>query len=78
MSIIFLPAILGTQMAAPILWAPGIFGFFLLEEKPYVHEIPLFRGRGGFAEGGGIPFIYLFIFLGDSEVHSFWGVIAFP
>ena len=31
MSLIFLPAILGPKMAAPILWAPGIFAFFLQE-----------------------------------------------
>ena len=26
MSVVFLPAVLGPEMAAPILWAPGIFG----------------------------------------------------
>ena len=31
MSIKFPPVILGPEMAAPILWAPGIFGFFLVE-----------------------------------------------
>ena len=34
MSIKFPPAILGPEMAAPILWAPGIFWFFLLEKPP--------------------------------------------
>ena len=34
-------------MAAPILWAPGIFlGFFLLK-NPHAHKIPPFRGGGG-------------------------------
>ena len=46
MSVNFPPAILGLEMAAPILWAPGIFWFFLLE-KPHAHEIPRFRGGGG-------------------------------
>ena len=56
MSIKFLPAILGPEMAAPILWAPGIFWFFLLE-NPDAHEIPPFGGGGGvlrfFRRGGG-------------------------
>ena len=34
MSIKFPPVILGPEMAAQILWAPGIFGFFLLENPP--------------------------------------------
>ena len=55
MSIKFPPVILGPEMAAPILWAPGILGFFLLE-NPHAHKIPPFRGEGGgcwvFLEGG--------------------------
>ena len=42
-------------MAAPILWAPGIFRFFLLE-NPHAHKISPFRGgRGvlGFVGRGG-------------------------
>ena len=39
-SIKFPPAILGPEMAAPILWASGIFGFF-------AHKIPLLGGGGG-------------------------------
>ena len=46
MSIKFPPAIQGPEMAAPILWAPGIFWFFLLE-NPDAHKIPPFRGGGG-------------------------------
>ena len=42
-SIKFLPVVLGPEMAAPILWAPGIFGLFLLE-NPHAHKIPPFRG----------------------------------
>ena len=42
-SIIFPPVILGPEMAAPILWAPGIFWLFLLE-NPHAHKIPLFTG----------------------------------
>ena len=30
-------------MAAPILWAPDIFGFFL-QENPHAYKIPRFRG----------------------------------
>ena len=39
-----LPAILGLEMAAPLLWAPGIFAFFL-QENPHAHKIR--RCRGG-------------------------------
>ena len=47
MSVIFLPAILGPQMAAPILWTPGIFWFFLLR-TPHAHKFLVFFGGGGF------------------------------
>ena len=56
MSIKSPPVILGPEMAVPILWAPGTFGFFLLE-NPHAHKIPPFRGGGGgcwgFLERGG-------------------------
>ena len=42
-SIKFPPVILGPEMAAPILWAPGIVGLFLLEKKSF------FRRGGGSA-----------------------------
>ena len=61
MSIKFLPVILGPEMTAPILWAPGIFWFFLLE-NPHAHKIPPFRGGGcwGFLEGGvEVPILFL-------------------
>ena len=62
-SIKFPPVILGAEMAAPILWAPGIFWFFLLE-KPHAHKIPPFRGGGGvlglFRRGGvEVPILFL-------------------
>ena len=37
--------LLGPEMAAPILWAPGIFSFFLLGNL-HAHKIPRFRGGG--------------------------------
>ena len=43
MSIKFPPAILGRKCQAPILWAPGIFWFFL-QENPHAHKIPPFVG----------------------------------
>ena len=45
MSVMLLPATLGLEMAAPILWALGIFRFLLLE-KPHAHKIPPFGGGG--------------------------------
>ena len=53
-SLKFLPVILGPEMAAPFLWAPGIFGLFLLE-NPHAHKIPPFRGGFWvfFSRGGG-------------------------
>ena len=38
------PAILGQEMAAPILWAPGILAFVLQENLHHAHKIPRFRG----------------------------------
>ena len=61
MSIKFPPVILGPEMAVPILWAPDIFGFFLLE-NPHAHKFLLLRGvvvffgRGG---SGSANFIYV-------------------
>ena len=45
-SIKFPPVILGLEMAVPILWARGIFWFFLPEKKTHAHKIPPFRGGG--------------------------------
>ena len=75
-SIKFPPAILGPEMAAPILWAPGIFWFFLLE-NPHAHEIPPFRGGGGgfwvFLEGGGVEVPILFLW-----AWGFFRIAAIP
>ena len=61
MSIKFPPAILGPEMAAPILWAPGIFAFFL-QDNPHAHKTPPFRGGGrGFFGRGGVEVRILFL-----------------
>ena len=55
-SVIFPPAILGPEMASPILWAPGFFWFFLLEtpcHKIHTHEIPCLEG------GVEVPILFL-------------------
>ena len=66
MSMKFPPVTLGPEMAVPILWAPGIFWFFLLE-NPHAHKIPPFRGGGwvlGFLEGGGGSANFIFMGVG--------------
>ena len=65
-SIIFPPAILGPEMAAPILWAPGIFWFFLLE-NPHAHKFLVLGGGGGsgFSGRGGWKFQFYFYGRGD-------------
>ena len=50
---IFPSAILGPEMAAPILWAPGSFWFFLLE-TPHAHKIPRFRQGEGVSGQNGV------------------------
>ena len=55
MSVKCLPAILGPEMGAPIVWTPGIFAFFL-QETLHAHKIPRFKEGGGyyvFFGGGG-------------------------
>ena len=55
-----LPAILGPEMAVPILWAPGIFGSFCWKTPP-AHKIPPFRGGGvGVFWKGGLEVPILF------------------
>ena len=68
MSIKFPPVILGPEMAAPILWVPGIFGFFLLE-TPMPIKYLLLGGGGllGFLEGGGWKCQLHFYGRGDSS-----------
>ena len=62
MSIQFPSVILGPEMAEPILWAPGIFGFFVLE-SPHAHKIPpcIPGGVGFFWRGGGVEVPILFL-----------------
>ena len=57
MSVKILFAILGPEMAAPILWAPRISVFFL-QENLHVHKIPRFRG-GILGWGGSADFIFM-------------------
>ena len=78
----FPPVIPGPEMAAPILWAPGIFWFFLLD-NPHAHKIPLFRGGVlGFFRKGGWKCQFYFYGRGDfSDLSHFhcigtWGVAA--
>ena len=49
-SVKFVSAILGPEMAAPILWTPGKMRSFC--RKTCVHKIPRFRGGGYFGFGG--------------------------
>ena len=62
MSMKFPPAILGPEMAAPVLWAPGIFGSFCWK-TPMPIKFPPFRGggRGFFWKGGGVEVPILFL-----------------
>ena len=57
---IFLSAILGPEMAAPILWVPRISVFFL-QENLHVHKIPCFRGGVFWVwfGGGSADFIFM-------------------
>ena len=61
MSVKFLSAILGPEMAAPILWTPGKMRSFC--RKTHVHKIPRFRGGGGgslgFGGGGSADLIFM-------------------
>ena len=59
-SVKFVSAILGPEIAAPILWTPGKMRPFC--RKPCVHKIPRFGGGGyfGFLGGGGsADFIFM-------------------
>ena len=52
MCVKFLSAILGPEMAAPILWTHGKIAFFL-QENLHVHKIPCFIGGDILGLGGG-------------------------
>ena len=64
MSVLFPPATLGPEMAAPILWAPGIFGSFCRKTPMPIKFLFLGGGGGGvsgrFQKGGGkCQFIFM-------------------
>ena len=69
MSIIFAPPILGPEMAAPILWVPGMFGFFRLE-SPHAHKIRRFGGGGVLKGGAGNPHLIFMAAWGFSDEHQ--------
>ena len=69
MSVKFVSAILGPEMAAPILWTPGKMRSFC--RKTHVHKI--LRFRGGFWGGGGSAD---FIFMG-ARIFLIIGVDSF-
>ena len=68
----FVSAILGPEMAAPILWAPRISAFFL-QENLHVHKIHHLGGGVffGFGGGGGSA---EFIFMGA----GIWQIVFLP
>ena len=50
------------RMAAPILWALGIFWFFSAGENLHAHKIPRFRGGGILGFGWGeVPILFLWV-----------------
>ena len=53
----FVSAILGPEMAAPIVWTPRISAFFL-QENLHSHKIPLFLGGVFWVWGGGVPILF--------------------
>ena len=59
-SVKFMSAILGPEMAAPILWTPRISAFFL-QENLHVHKIPRFGGVFGVWGGGGGSADFIFM-----------------
>ena len=56
-SVKFVSAILGPEMAAPILWAPGKMRSFCRKKAMSV-KIPPFKG-GGVWGGGVVPILFL-------------------
>ena len=57
-SVKFVSAILGPEMAAPILWAPGISAFFLQENSMSIKFLVLGGGILFFL-GGWVPILFL-------------------
>ena len=62
-SVKFLSAILGPEMAAPILWAPGKIAFFL-QENPMPIKFAVLGGGVFWVCGGGVGRSADFIFMG--------------
>ena len=56
-SVKFVSAILGPEMAAPILWTPGKMRSFC--RKNHVRKIPPFKGGGVGGGGGSADFIFM-------------------
>ena len=56
-SVKFVSAILGPEMAAPILWTPGKNAFFLQDNR-HDHKIPRLGGGFGFFFGGECRFYF--------------------
>ena len=81
MSVKCLSAILGPEMGASILWAPGKLRSFC-RKKTHVHKIPRFRGGGilGFFGGGSAGFIFMGarIFLIIASDHRSGSLVAHP
>ena len=82
MSIRFLPAIPGPEMAAPILWTPGIFWFFLLENPHAAMPIKFLLLGGGGGVGvswtGGGGGSANFIFMGAGIFPNYAGTSTSP
>ena len=68
MPVIFPPAILRPEMAAPILWAPGIFSSFCRKTPMPIKLLVLGGGGVGF-EGGGVEVPIMFLWA--------WGFFRF-
>ena len=69
MSIIFPPVILGPEMAAPILWAPGTFCSFCWNTPMPIKFLVLGGVRGFFWKGG---WKCQFCFYGRGDFSDFW------
>ena len=82
-SVKFLSAILGPEMAAPILWAPGKNALFL-QEKPMSIKFLLLGGRGvfWFWGGGNADFIFMgartFLIICPCILGAFFQELGFP
>ena len=64
-----MPAILGPERAAPILWAPGIIALFL-QENLHAHKIPLLGGIFWIFWGGSADLIFMGAKIFLNIIHS--------